>query len=55
MRYREGIFLGYRHFDRNKTAPLFSFGFGLSYTTFEYSNLSVGPKRTFPGEFEVAA
>ena len=44
MRYSEGIFLGYRHFDRSATKPLFPFGYGLSYTIFEYGNLSVTPR-----------
>jgi|GEM_PF-62461 len=41
--YQEGVFLGYRHFDRSSTKPLFAFGHGLSYTSFQYGNLSVTP------------
>ncbi|HEX4782755.1 MAG TPA: glycoside hydrolase family 3 C-terminal domain-containing protein [Candidatus Sulfotelmatobacter sp.] len=44
VRYSEGIFVGYRHYDRSATKPLFAFGYGLSYTTFAYSNLSVAPQ-----------
>ena len=47
--YAEGIYVGYRHFDKQNIAPLFPFGYGLSYTMFRYSHLrlslpQMGPK-----------
>ena len=50
--YAEGIHIGYRWFDRERIEPLFPFGFGLSYTRFEYSRLSI--RRAADGGLDVS-
>jgi beta-glucosidase len=46
-----GLLAGYRWFDTKGIAPLFAFGHGLSYTRFEYSNLTVTPPHVSGGQF----
>ena len=43
VEYNEGVFVGYRGYERSGTEPLFPFGFGLSYSSFEYGNLGIDP------------
>lgn len=45
VEYREGLFVGYRYYDAKEIKPLFPFGFGLSYTEFEYGDLKVDKRR----------
>jgi beta-glucosidase len=41
VRYEEGLFIGYRHYDRQGIEPMFAFGHGLGYTSFELADLTV--------------
>jgi len=51
--YSEGLEMGYRWYATNGVQPLFPFGYGLSYTTFGFSNLTVSPNQTPSGQVEV--
>lgn len=53
--YKEGIFVGYRWFDAKGVAPRYPFGFGLSYTSFELSDLKIKPIKGESGEYSVSA
>jgi beta-glucosidase len=52
--YGEGIWIGYRHYEKAKVKPMFPFGFGLSYTSFKYSNFSISSE-VFDGKVTVSA
>ena len=52
VEYNEGIFVGYRGYERSGIQPLFPFGFGLSYSSFDYGNLEI--KDLGNGEFSVS-
>jgi beta-glucosidase len=49
VQYSEGIDVGYRYYDARNETPLFPFGFGLSYTHFSYSDLTVTPRQVHNG------
>ncbi len=51
--YTEGVFVGYRGYDKSGVKPLFPFGYGLSYTTFAYKNLTVSPSTSAGQSVEV--
>jgi beta-glucosidase len=50
VEYREGVYVGYRHYDAKHMDVRFPFGHGLSYTTFAYSNLCVSARQLISGE-----
>lgn len=50
VEYREGMFVGYRYYDAAGVEPLFPFGYGLSYTCFEYTGISADKKVMYDNE-----
>jgi beta-glucosidase len=54
VNYAEDVFVGYRHYDLKNKDVTFPFGYGLSYTTFAFSNLVIRPgKKTLPVSVQV--
>jgi beta-glucosidase len=50
VHYGEGLFVGYRYYEKKKVAPLFPFGYGLSYTTFAYDALQLSAQEIGPDD-----
>jgi beta-glucosidase len=50
VRYGEGIFVGYRYYEKKKVKPLFPFGHGLSYTSFAYEDLRLSAEQLSPND-----
>lgn len=46
--------VGYRYYDKKKLEPLFPFGYGLSYTKFQYENMNISPKKSDDGKIRVS-
>jgi beta-glucosidase len=55
VHYSEGIFVGYRWYDSRNITPMFPFGYGLSYTTFAFSDLHISPATTHRSSPQVTA
>jgi len=51
--YKEGLLVGYRWYDENEIEPAYPFGFGLSYTSFEYENFEITPTQGGGSRIEV--
>jgi beta-glucosidase len=50
VRYGEGLFVGYRYYEKKQVEPLFPFGFGLSYTSFAYANMRLSADTIAPDD-----
>lgn len=54
LTYNEGIYVGYRYYDKKDVTPRYPFGYGLSYTNFHYSGLKAGDDYRVPGTYRVS-